>query len=46
MANKAKPGKGRAAQAKAPRQAKSGLAKTLRRTRPTRPPKGPRKRPR
>src|SRR5438046_10114681 len=46
MANKAKPAKVRAAKAKAPRQAKSGLAKTLRRTRPTKPPKGPRKRPR
>ena len=46
MANKAKPAKVRAAKAKAPRQAKSGLAETLRRTRPTRPPKGPRKRPR
>src|SRR2546422_10424606 len=43
MASKAKPGKVRAAKAKAPRQAGPKRVKALRRTRPTKPPKGSRK---
>src|SRR5690242_13986130 len=43
MANKAKPGKVGTANAKAPRQAKPGLAKRLRRARPTKLRKRPRK---